>query len=335
MKSPARPTLKTCEVILNYECNAKCLFCYHPTQLRGPELPLRETARALLAGRRRGCWIAYFIGGEITLRPDLPRITALARGLGYPCVQVMTNGLLLADPEYARRLVGAGANLFRISIHSHDAARHDRLVGVPGAFGRVMRAMENLRCLGADVAVNHTINALNYRDAERFAELLCSRFALTDINFIFSHFRGEMSVNLDLLKVRISRTAPYVRRAMEVLRRRRVAVEAPMLVNYTPCVLPGMDHLLAEWERLEKPEDDDMLVHPEGFTTRIYDMKEAERVKPASCSRCVYHARCLGFEREYRALYGTAEYRPLAEFPKPFPLYPTYARMERMGVPRG
>lgn len=57
-----RPVLKTCEVILNYDCNARCLFCYHDSSLRGRDLPLREAAKALRAGRKEGCWIAYLIG---------------------------------------------------------------------------------------------------------------------------------------------------------------------------------------------------------------------------------------------------------------------------------
>jgi cyclic pyranopterin phosphate synthase len=327
-----RPVLKTCEVILNYDCNARCLFCYHDSSLRGRDLPLREAAKALRAGRKEGCWIAYLIGGEITLRPDLPAVVSLARRLGYPCVQVMTNGLRLAEPDYARSLVGAGANLFRISIHGHDAALHDRLVGVAGAHGKVLRALDNLLALGAEISVNHTLNALNYRTLPRFIEGLLSRFpALKDINIIFSHYRGEMSAHRDLLKVRVSEAAPYVSRAMEVVRRRGMAVEAPMLVNFTPCILPGMDHLLAEWERLDDPGDDDLLVHPEGFTSRVYRMKEEERTKPESCRRCVYDGRCLGFEREYAALYGTGEFRPLSEVPEPFPVRPTWARLDRMG----
>ncbi|MFA5139128.1 MAG: radical SAM protein [Elusimicrobiota bacterium] len=324
--------MKTCEVILNYDCNARCLFCYHASDLRGKDLPLRDAAKALLAGRKEGCWIAYFIGGEITLRPDLPAILALARSLGYPCVQVMSNGLRLADPVYARSIVDAGANLFRISIHGHDAGLHDKLVGVPGAHKKVMRALDNLLGLGAEISVNHTLNALNYRTLPLFIEGLVSRFpTLKDINIIFSHYRGEMSVNQDLLKVRVSETAPYVLQAMDILLRRGVAVEAPMLINFTPCILPGMDHLLAEWERLDDPGDDDFLVHPEGFTNRVYRMKEEERTKPKSCRRCVYDRRCLGFEREYAALYGTREFRPLSELPEPFPIRPTWSRLERMG----
>lgn len=330
-----RPVLKTCEVILNYDCNAKCLFCYHPEQLKRKDLPLRDAARSLMAGRKRGCWIAYFIGGEITLREDLPEIVALSKKLGYPCIQVMTNGIKLADKAYARSLVRAGANLFRISIHGHSAELHDRLVGVPGAFERSMKAIGNVLDLGAEVAVNHTLNALNYDTLPEYVTALLDRFPLTDINIIYSHYRGEMSVNLDLLKVRISKVAPHVRRAMEVLVERKVPIEAPMLVNFTPCILPGMAHLLAEWERLAKPADDDLLVHPEGHTSLVYEMKEAERIKPPFCKRCVYDRRCLGFERDYDALYGSKEFGPLAKTPKPFPLKPTYARMDRLGVSRG
>ena len=324
--------LKNCEVILNYACNARCLFCYHPASLREGSLPFRDVARALMAGRERGCAIAHLIGGEITLREDLPRIVALARKIGYPCVQVLSNGLRLADRGFARSVVRAGANLIRISIHGHDAATHDRLVGVPGAFDKCMRALDHAAALGADIGVNHALTALNHRTLPRFVELMLDRFALTDLNIIFAHYRGELPVNFDLLKLRISDAAPSARAAMEVFARRGASIEGRVLVNFTPCLLPGFDHLMAEWERPRRAEDDDWLVHVEGGKDRVHAQKARQCLKPRSCAECVYDDRCLGVERDYAALFGVSEFRPVRAAPEPFPLFPDFARAARWGI---
>jgi MoaA/NifB/PqqE/SkfB family radical SAM enzyme len=330
-KPPIR-LLKNCEVILNYACNARCLFCYHPAVLREGELPFRDVARALMAGRERGCSIAHLIGGEITLRDDLPRIVALARKLGYPCVQILSNGLRLSDRDFSRRVVEAGANLIRISVHGRDAATHDRLVGVPGAFEKCLRALEHASGLGAEIGVNHALTALNLEALPGFVELMLDRFGLRDLNVIFPHYRGELPANFDLLRLTLSQAAPRVREAMELLARRAARVEGRVLVNFTPCVLPGFEHLMAEWERPGRNEDDDWLTHVEGGRDRVHAQKERQCLKPDSCAGCVYDARCLGVERDYAARFGVAEFRAVPAAPEPFPLFPTFERAARWGI---
>jgi uncharacterized radical SAM superfamily Fe-S cluster-containing enzyme len=51
----------------------------------------------------------HLSGGEPTVREDLPKIINLAREMGFPYIQLNTNGLRLAqDPEYVKTLKEAG-----------------------------------------------------------------------------------------------------------------------------------------------------------------------------------------------------------------------------------
>ncbi len=314
------------EITVNYACNAKCLFCYNPMyaqELQSKEVPFKRVAEILYTNVKKGYWVAYLIGGEPTVRDDLPKIVSLARKIGFPCVQIMTNGILLADKNYARLLVESGANLFRVSIHGPDEKTHDRMVDVPGAFKKTIKAIKNLKKLGVQVGVNFVITALNYKSFPRFMEMMLLRFGVRHFCIVHGHYRGVMEVNRELLKIQMTETAPYIRDGLEVFKARNIQIVERMLSNFTPCVLPGYEHLMAEWYYL-KPEKDDLLYIPEGDRGGVCDMKAKQRMKAGSCRRCVYNDRCMGFEKEYFELFGDREFVPLLKKPKPFPLVPIY-----------
>ena len=326
---------RNCEVILNYDCNAKCKFCYHPdtvlTQV-AERMPFAKAAEALYKGRREKCWVAYLIGGEITMRDDLPKIVKLARSMGYPYVQVMTNGLKLADPDYARTLVEAGANIFRVSVHGPDAKTHDTLVGVPGAFKKVMKAFENLTRLGAEISVNHALTKPNYKTLPGLLKIISGRFGIEDFNVIFPHYNGMMAKRASELKVSVTQAVPYVREALAYLRDSGAVIEDSVLVNFCPCNLPEAVHLMTEWERPSAGQDDEPLFHIDGKEERIHGLKERLCLKNKGCRDCVYNSRCMGFEKWYSDIFGPEEFRPVRKEAVPFPLVPSHNRLKRAEI---
>ncbi len=333
MATKARPSgadsgapVKNCEVILNYDCNARCIFCYQPEDdlkpLSGKRMPFSGASRALYQGYSRGCRCAYLIGGEITLLPDLPKIIKLAARIGYPWIQVMSNGLKLADRTYAGSLIKAGANLFRLSLHGPSEEIHDRLVGVPGAFKKITAAFDNIRAGGAELCVNMAVNGVNYKALPEMLELITGRFGVRDFNIIFPHYSGMMAKNADLLKVSVRQAVPYVREALERMRLGGIRPESRVLINFCPCNIPEAAHLMAEWDRPSRPEDDEPLYYVEGQTDAVYSVKERIRVKNPSCSRCVYDKVCMGFEKWYADVFGRREFRPVLKKPAPLQVFP-------------
>jgi MoaA/NifB/PqqE/SkfB family radical SAM enzyme len=320
--------VKNCEVILNEECNARCVFCYQPgLERKAAALPFKKAAEALYRGRKNGCWVAYLIGGEITLRDDLSKIVKLARHAGYPCVHVMSNGLKLSDPSYARGLVEAGANLFTISVHGYSAAIHDKLVGVKGAFNRVRSAIGNLLSLGAQVRINNALNRLNYKTVDLLCGEFTREFGLTDINIIFPHYSGMMMKNAGRLSVTVTEVRPHLVRALDRIKDSGLKMEGPLLINFCPCNLPRAAHLMGEWARPLNKEDDEELHHLDGQKDMIYAMKERIRVKNLSCRRCAYDRVCMGFEKWYADVYGGGEFTPVVSKPRPFPLKAHHERL--------
>lgn|GEM_PF-236356 len=102
----------TCCVVLEVtrRCNLACPVCFASAGGAAADPPFETIAdrcRKLLASG--GPYNLQLSGGEPTMRDDLPEVVAMARSLGFPFLQLNTNGLLLAaDPDYAARLKDAG-----------------------------------------------------------------------------------------------------------------------------------------------------------------------------------------------------------------------------------
>ncbi len=97
---------------LTMRCNLSCPLCYASSgQGELPADPPRETVsgelRRLL--EKSGRCNVQLSGGEPTLRDDLPDIIREAKALGFPLVQVNSNGVRLGrEPHYAGMLADAG-----------------------------------------------------------------------------------------------------------------------------------------------------------------------------------------------------------------------------------
>lgn len=102
---------QTCCVLLEVteRCNLNCSFCFANS---GGDIsdPSFETIREWLEHlAEAGKPFIHLSGGEPTVRNDLAEIIRMAKEMGFPYIQLNTNGLRLAkDPEYVKTLKEAG-----------------------------------------------------------------------------------------------------------------------------------------------------------------------------------------------------------------------------------
>ncbi len=90
----------------------------------------------------RPCPDIQLFGGEPTMREDLFDIIQLAQTYGFR-VRLVTNGLKLADPDYARRIVRSGV-VTHISFDGFQKGMYSKLRGHPEAFDLKQKALENI-----------------------------------------------------------------------------------------------------------------------------------------------------------------------------------------------
>ncbi|UWG97582.1 MAG: radical SAM protein [Candidatus Dehalobacter alkaniphilus] len=102
---------QTCCVVLEVteRCNLNCNFCFASSGGEKKDSSFEQIREWLEHLVEAGKPFIHLSGGEPTVRNDLPEIISLANQMGFPYIQLNTNGLRLSlDPEYVRRLKEAG-----------------------------------------------------------------------------------------------------------------------------------------------------------------------------------------------------------------------------------
>src|SRR5215510_14485257 len=130
--------------------------------MRRRELPTQKVVLAMKQARDRGYDRISLTGGEPTIRPDLLGLVRVARELGFSDIKVQSNGLVFAQKPNVDRLVDAGCNRFHVSIHTHDAAAYDTLVGRAGAYSLMVAGLDHLIARGVRLTVDVILKSDTY-----------------------------------------------------------------------------------------------------------------------------------------------------------------------------
>jgi radical SAM protein with 4Fe4S-binding SPASM domain len=180
----------------------------------------------VIAGEAR-CPSVSFTGGEPTLRPGLPRFVRHAKALGLK-VNLISNGQRLESLAHA--LADAGLDSAQLSLEGDGPARHDRLVGRPGAFDRLWRGLEAPRGAGVRVHTNTTVTRGNLDHLEAIVDLVAARrLERLTVNLVIPC--GTAAADA-ALHVSYSEAGPVVQRL-----RLRAAERGVELIWYSPLPL--------------------------------------------------------------------------------------------------
>jgi MoaA/NifB/PqqE/SkfB family radical SAM enzyme len=306
---------KCFDILLNYNCNAKCHFCSQDFDWRKVpnDLPFEKAVEHMYLAYKNGYRRLGFTGGEPTIRRELPNLIAIAKKIGYGYIRIQTNGVRIADFDYVKTLADAGLTFVKYSIHGHTAALHDELVGVPGAFDKCLKSIENLQKLRVGIGVNIVLNERNYRHLTEFYELFLLKLQLSNFVIIAPLYEGNMTLHAlkgERIGAKITDMAPYIKRAYEVFTRINYP-KPPLLLHFTPCILPGYEQQMLGWSAFNT-----MVVSPKGEKRDLDMTATAHTVKTDECKKCVYNDRCIGFDSSYARVFGTSEISPLLSVPE-------------------
>jgi MoaA/NifB/PqqE/SkfB family radical SAM enzyme len=176
----------------------------------------------------------------------------LARELGFVNVSIISNGLRLANPAYARQIVTAGANDFLFSIHGHDAELHDEHTKMRGSFARILQAVENVRALGARVRATTTVTGRNHGRLVEILERLIGLNVACIHLAVFSPVARAMATD-ESLYVRYEDAGESIMRAID---RHREQLP-PLSVKYIPfCFMRGYEqYVMNLYQQSFDPDD--------------------------------------------------------------------------------
>jgi len=287
------------DVLCGYTCNNNCLFCF----IKGRKTADGTTSqikKILNNLRAEGFSEVIFNGGESTIRRDFIELVGYASELGFPKVNVSSNGRMFCYKDFARKAAEAGLTNAIISMHGSNAKTHDMLTRVPGSFKQTMKGMDNLIGVGVKTMSNTTIAKQNYAELPQIVRLL-SDLDLIWREFIFVHPGGAALQNFESVVPTLTEIAPSLRKAFDPKRGfTNLGVES---VPY--CFMKGCEKFVV----IQKMEA--RLV---GMDFQIADVNKSRReeakIKSPGCSRCKYNDKCEGVWRAYAERYGLGELRP-------------------------
>lgn len=140
------PPLRGVMLDLTTHCNLNCPDCISAANqviLPEPDLAtIKNWFEQLISSLRGRRPVIYLLGGEPTLREDLPEIIAMLLGWHFP-IKLVTNGLRLADRSYARELRRTGLEWVFLQF---DSLTQEATLKIRGkdVLDQKMRALENL-----------------------------------------------------------------------------------------------------------------------------------------------------------------------------------------------
>ena len=151
----------TCTALIEVtsRCNLSCRFCFADAlDAKSKDLSLKQLRfqfESIL--KVSGKCNIQLSGGEPTVRDDLADIIRIGVELGFPFIQVNTNGVRMAkDEAYVKSLKEAGLNSIFLQFDGIDDAIYETLRG-KALFDVKCQAIENCRKFGIGVVLVPTI----------------------------------------------------------------------------------------------------------------------------------------------------------------------------------
>lgn len=295
---------KCYELILNYNCNARCRFCSQGDFDKSLNAPFEAIARNIYSAYKTGYRRLGFTGGEPLVCPDIVKAIALGRSVGFRFIRVQTNGIKLADPAFCRALVKAGLTFCKFSFTTDRAADHDALVGVPGALKKALAGLENLRKLKIRLGTNILVNRLNYKRLPEIIKFYLGR-GITNFVIIYPVYNGAMADNAEKLGISLPDCEPYFEAAVKTMEAAGLPGEI-LFLNTPPCFLKGREKLAIGLDLFNT-----LVTDPLGGKTDLDANADAAKVKGPPCRACALNKKCKGADEHYIAEFGWTGFKPV------------------------
>lgn len=255
------------------------------------------------AARDAGARLAVLVGGEPTLRRDLPKLLRAARDLGLG-VGLVTNGRTLVYPQLRQRLVAAGVVYVQVGLHGATAATHDGLVGVPGAFAQTT---DGLRALLAEapgslrVDVACTVARSTLPELGALADLVTGWRRTASLSLRFVAPVSGLAVDEWPAADDVAETL-----AAALLHANGVGADVQVTwEGFPPCLLDAHAQLRDELLRYGVPA-----FGPDADGGALAHEATGSRSHPYPCQECLYEYTCPGAPAAFLARDGEAHLRP-------------------------
>jgi uncharacterized radical SAM superfamily Fe-S cluster-containing enzyme len=173
------------QIDLTNRCNMRCPICFANANAAGfvCEPDFDQVVRQLQTLRDQRpipSSAIQFTGGEPTIHPDFLKIVSTARDMGFSHIQIATNGIRMADLDFARQAAAAGLHVLYLQFDGVGEEPYRSTRNYPGIWAKKLAAIENCRKTGMKVCLVPTI--LKTVNDDQVAEIF--RFAVKNIDVV-------------------------------------------------------------------------------------------------------------------------------------------------------
>ncbi len=150
------------QIDLTNRCNMQCPICFANAGVTGRthEPSYEQIVRQLRTLREMHpspATAVEFTGGEPTIHPDFLRIVSAARDMGFSHIQIATNGIRLAEEDFARATRQAGVHTLYLQFDGVGDEPHRQTRNYPGLWARRLACIDNCRKVGLKICLVPTI----------------------------------------------------------------------------------------------------------------------------------------------------------------------------------
>lgn len=150
---------------LTNKCQYNCPFCCEPDKTP-KQYPISNFKEIIIRIQKYGTRRLCLTGGDPLLYPDIGQLLNCSKALGFYNLLLTSNGSLL---EKKYREISPFIDAVRFSVHAMNA-KHDEIVGHPGAFAASSHAIDFLRRENISCFVTTVVTTLNISDIFDIAE---------------------------------------------------------------------------------------------------------------------------------------------------------------------
>lgn len=315
---------------ISAECGQSCAFCSVKSTapaFDGGDETFAALANDLAREARRGVRAFRLNGYDPLAYSRVVDVARLATSLGYERVEVFSPATRLADPVFARELFDAlpPARELYVPLYGTRAEVHDAVVGAPGSFDRVQKALAVARDLpGTKVALLSVVTVHNAGELYALARFAEARGLPISAHAPYPSFESRADRYFESAPRQSDVARAFFAEHARAPKKLRPLLVAGLLEGIAPCVqlraasragVPLSDWLVThEGGRERAPQAlPGTEYRDERYRQRAGDAFSAATEPCPHATRCALRPVCAGaLLRSYVALHGASEIEPVS-----------------------
>lgn len=318
-------SLKHIEINIWKACNNRCVFCMSKNV---PKEMLKLAEFNYLKSRidyYREQWYnsIWFLWGDISIHPKIIDIIKYSKIKWFDYINVITNGMLFDNYNFAKEILIAWTTRVNISIHSHINEIEDNITRVKWWLQRKLKSIDNFNYLYKDwilksiLSINIVVNKLNY---QTIVETVYFYFKIKKINDIRINFVWLSDwVKDDWEKISISywEFLPYLKKLIYISLKYNIRLTFDAI---PPCIFYKIDNknydiiikkfLWEQFDIIDQIEHANIKDEREKFKWKD-KKKNILKIKPKGCITCKYYYTCEWIWKEYQTIYWFKEIKSI------------------------